>query len=285
MEDQRSSNFPTASLLISPAAQQRLHNPTAFNFLSSKVQKDFPQSILVLVLIQTPKKRLSNEEAMAVEKEDPSQPKKRKTVIFDGTSTVPHADPGAIFRGIAAATRKLLPVAGKAMKANRTVAINTIRTVGKNRPLAFASEGAVAGQSMLPKIVYYGAWTLSGVAITADITTKYWDAPPDKQIQTAVYWTAFHVPASLVVPAAIIHQVVHAAETSVKSGSYAKSWPPRAKAMAPVGAALLAIIPVVPVVDTLAEYAMEPTLGKYLGLEFSHHHGSDESAESKAKQE
>ena len=224
---------------------------------------------------------------MAIEKEDPNQPKK-KTVKYDGASVVPHADPGAIFRSIAAATRKLLPVAGKAMKVNRTVAVNTVRTVGQNRPLAFASEGAVAGQSMLPKVIYYGAWTLSGVAITADITTKYWDAPRDKQWQTAFYWSAFHIPASLVVPAYIIHQVVHTVETSVKSRSYAKAWPPRVKAMAPVGAALLAIIPVVPVVDTLAEYAMEPTLGKYLGLEFSHHHGGsggDASAESKAKQE
>ena len=226
---------------------------------------------------------------MTVEKDEPKQPKK-DTVAYDGSSIMPHADPGAIFRGIAAATRKLLPVARKTIQAHQATAAQTVRSVGQNRPLAFASEGAVAGQSILPKVVYYGAWTLSGVAITADITTKYWDAPPDKQWQTAFYWSAFHIPASLVVPAYIIHQVVHTVEKSVATGSYAKAWPPRVKAMAPVGAALLSIIPVVPVVDTAAEYVMEPTLGKYLGLEFSHHHhhGSDDKTTeelSKPKQD
>lgn len=190
-------------------------------------------------------------------------------------------DPGAIFRGIAAATRKLLPVAQKTIHAKRAAAKTVVRTVGQNRPLAFASEGAVAGQSLIPKAIYYGAWTLSGVAITADITTKYWDAPVDKKWQTCFYWTAFHVPASLVVPAYIIHQIVHAVEHSVETGAYAKAWPPRAKALAPVGAALLGIIPVVPVVDTAAEYIMEPTLGKYLGLKFSHDHGVSEEKPKK----
>jgi hypothetical protein len=197
-------------------------------------------------------------------------------------------DPAAIFRSIAAATRKLMPVAHKAIHAKKAVAETVVRTVGQNRPLAFASEGAVAGQSMIPKMIYYGAWTLSGVAITADIATKYWDAPVDKKWQTCFYWTAFHVPASLVVPAYIIHQIVHTVEHSVETGAYAKAWPPRAKALAPVGAALIGIIPVVPIVDTAAEYIMERSLGNYLGLEFSHNHGhaaDDDESTSKPKQE
>jgi hypothetical protein len=194
----------------------------------------------------------------------------------DDDTFVVRADPGGFFRGIAAATRKLLPAAQKTMQANKSASAaitkTAVRTVGQNRTLAFASEGAVAGQSFLPKLIYFGAWTLSGVAITADVATKYWDAPEDKKWQTCLYWTSFHVPASLVVPAYMIHQLVHTVERSVANGSFAKAWPPRTKALAPVGAALLGIIPVVPIVDTTAEYLMEPTLGKYLGLDFSHHH-------------
>lgn len=175
-------------------------------------------------------------------------------------------DFGGIFRGVAAATRKLLMVKNPA-------AIKTaIRTVGQNRPLAFASEGAVAADSMLPRLIYYGAWGLSGVAIAADIYTRYEDAPPARQLNTALYWTCFHVPASLVVPAMIIHQVVHAVEHAVEHREFARAWSPRTKALAPVAAALLSIIPVVPTVDAAAEAIMEPTLGKYLGLEF-HGHG------------
>jgi hypothetical protein len=125
---------------------------------------------------------------------------------------------------------------------------------------------------MLPRVVYYGAWALSGLAITADIYNKYEDAPEKKKWQTAVYWTAFHVPASLVVPAVIIHEIVHAVQRVVDNPvGIAKSWSPRVKAGAPVAAALLSIIPVVPAVDTAAEYLMEPTLGEYLGVEFTHH--------------
>merc|ERR1711976_213211 len=103
-------------------------------------------------------------------------------------------------------------------------------------------------------------------------TVKTWDAPEHLKRNTAIYHTAFHVPASLVIPAYIIHQVVHGVEHSMKHHNYAKGLPPRAKAIAPVGAALIAIVPVVPTVDHLAEMAMEPTLGKYLGLEFKHSH-------------
>jgi hypothetical protein len=57
------------------------------------------------------------------------------------------------------------------------------------------------------RFVYFGAWAVSGVAIVADITTKVVDAPEEKKVNTAVYHTAFHIPASLVVPAVIIHKV------------------------------------------------------------------------------
>jgi len=173
------------------------------------------------------------------------------------------SESGGIFRGIAATFRG---TAG--LKSG-------VRALGQARPLAFASEGGVAGKSMIPKSVYYGAWGLSGAAIAADITTKYWDAPDDKKTRTAGYWTLFHIPASLVIPAYIIHQVVHVTDHAVNGPSrLAKAIPPRWRPLVPVAAALLSIIPVVPTVDYLAEAAMEPTLGKALGLEFSGHgHG------------
>jgi hypothetical protein len=172
-------------------------------------------------------------------------------------------DLGGLFRGIAAATRKLLPTI-------KPVAVKSaLRTVGQNRPLAFASEGAVAADTMLPRVIYYGAWTLSSVAIMADVYTKYDVAKSHGDgktaIPTAFYWTCFHIPASLVVPAMIIHRVVHAVQHSVEHGKYAQSWSPRTKSLAPVVAALLAIVPVVPAVDHTAEAIMEPTLGRYLG--------------------
>ena len=159
---------------------------------------------------------------------------------------------GGMFRGVAAALRSTMPA---------------VRTVGGFRPLAFLSEGAVAGKSVLPTTLYYGAWGVSGVAIVADITTQVVDAPEEKKLNTGLYYTAFHIPASLVVPAVIIHQVVHLVEKVVKSTSL----PPRVKPLVPVAAALLSIVPVVPAVDTAAEMLMEPTLGTYLGLEFAHH--------------
>ena len=81
----------------------------------------------------------------------------------------------------------------------------------------------------------------------------------------------FHIPASLVVPAVIIHQIVHGMQYSMKNHGYAKSFPPRVKALIPVCAALASIFPVVPVVDHTFEFIMEPTLGKYLELEFPEH--------------
>ena len=168
---------------------------------------------------------------------------------------------GGMFRGVAAALRSTMPA---------------VRTIGGFRPLAFLSEGAVAGKSLLPASLYCGAWVVSGVAIAADITTQVVDAPQENKLNTGLYYTAFHIPASLVVPAVIIHQVVHLAEKAVKSSSL----PQRVKVLVPVAAALLSIVPVVPAVDTAAEMLMEPTLGAYLGLDFSHHHHK-ESTNSK----
>ena len=172
---------------------------------------------------------------------------------------------GGAFRGLAVAARAKMPL----IKAASTKAV---RAAGSNRTLAFASEGAVAGNALMPRWMYYGAWGMSGAAIAADITSRTWDAPQDKKWETAGYWTAFHVPASLVLPAVIIHQIVHAAEHSMENHSYAKKIPVRVRPYVPVGAALLSIIPIVPTVDHLAEAIMEPTLGDYLGLKFDHHH-------------
>lgn len=179
-----------------------------------------------------------------------------------------------IFRGVAVAARKFVMVSHKVVAAKGPAIKAAIRDIGQTRPLAFASEGAVAGESIMPRVVYYGAWTLSGVAIASDIYTKQDDARTiGKQWQTAVYWTAFHLPASLVVPALIIHQVVHQVENAVENPKgFAKQWSPRAKSVVPVVAALASIVPVVPVVDLTFEYMMEPTLGAYLELEFDHHH-------------
>jgi len=182
------------------------------------------------------------------------------------------------FRAIAASLR-----GGAALKQG-------IRAVGQARPLAFASEGGVAAKSMIPKYVYYGAWGLSGVAILADIATKTMDAPQEKRKATTAYWAIFHIPASLVIPAAIIHQVVHVAEKGVNSKAVEKlALAPRTKALIPVAAALLAIIPVVPVVDHFSELLLEPTLGSLVGLsadDFAqyHHHDVDEE-DSKAHKE
>lgn len=208
-----------------------------------------------------------------------TQPAKAKTDGDDDSSDVSCTLSG-FFRGVAAATRKAAMAARKVAIAKAPAAKQAARAVGENRPLAFASEGAVAGDALLPRSIYYGAWALSGTAILADIYTKQDKAPKDLKLNTAIYWTAFHVPASLVVPAVIIHRIVHAVENSVQNANFAKSWPPRAKALAPVGAALLSIVPVVPAVDYTAEAIMEPTLGSYLGLTFDdHHHNPDKEKE------
>ena len=99
-----------------------------------------------------------------------------------------------------------------------------------------------------------------------------------------MYWTTFHIPASLVVPAVIIHRIVHTVQHAVEHQKFAQSWSPRMKAGAPIAAALLSIIPVVPIVDTAAEHLLEPTLGAYLGLEFEHHHHHKDEENSKKSQ-
>ena len=186
-------------------------------------------------------------------------------------------DIGGFFRGIAVAARVKLPVL-------KVASAKAVRAVGSNRPLAFASEGAVAGNALMPRWMYYGAWGMSGLAIGADITSKTWDAPEHLKKETAAYWTLFHIPASLVVPAWIIHQVVHATEHSMEHHSYAKKIPVRVRPYVPVGAALLSIVPVVPTVDHLAEVLLEPTLGDYLGLKFDHHHHEAAPIETESKE-
>jgi len=167
--------------------------------------------------------------------EDSRRPAGNKptAAVATGRKTTPLPDPddgsfgeyvSGSLRGFAAATRK-------AVMAKAASAKGAIRAVGEARPLAFASEGAVAGDAIIPR------------------------------------W--------------VIHRVVHVAEGIVrKPGGVAGGLPPRAKALAPVAAAMLSIIPVVPAVDYAAEAIMEPTLGRYLGLEFHHHHHSrgDDSA-------
>jgi hypothetical protein len=187
---------------------------------------------------------------------------------------LPTSELGGVFRGIAAAARVKLPVL-------KAVSAKAVRSIGSNRPLAFASEGAVAGNALMPRWMYYGAWGMSGVAIGADITSKTWDAPTEQKWETAAYWTAFHVPASLVIPAVIIHQIVHATEYSMEHHEYAKRIPPRFRALVPAGAALFSIVPVVPAVDHLAELVMEPTLGEYLGLKFDHYHHDESHPDEK----
>ncbi|KAL7580785.1 hypothetical protein ACA910_001064 [Epithemia clementina (nom. ined.)] len=194
------------------------------------------------------------------------------------------------FRGIAVAARKFLMAGKRTLTAHVPTIKTTIRQIGQIRPLAFASEGAVAGASVLPTSIYYGAWGMSGLAIVSDIYTKQDDATAyNKSWETTIYWTAFHIPASLVVPAYIIHQIVHKVQHAVENPhGFAKTWSPRARAWTPVGAALLSIIPVVPVVDTTFEYILEPTLGAHLGLEFHGHHGHNanhEHQDSKEKKE
>ena len=101
--------------------------------------------------------------------------------------------------------------------------------------------------------LYFGAWGLSGVAVMSDIATRTMDAKPEKTWHTAGYYTAFHIPASLVLPAVIIHKVVHVTEHQVSTQSIFKSLPTRLKSFIPIAAALLSIIPVVPVVDHTCE--------------------------------
>jgi hypothetical protein len=226
----------------------------------------------------------------------PAPPQRRKT-LQERVDEVPwYEEMSGAMRGVAAAMRKTVMAKTIAAKtaAAKTVATKqasvkaAVRAVGDNRPLAFASEGAVAGESILPRVVYYGAWTLSGAAICADIYNKQDAAPADKKWHTALYWTTFHIPASLVIPALIIHQIVHQVSAIVENPTgLAKSWTPRSRALAPAAAALLSIVPVVPMVDYAAEQLLEPTWGAYLGVQFSHGHATvaQEDKDSAKKQD
>jgi hypothetical protein len=160
-------------------------------------------------------------------------------------------DAGAYLRSLAAALRGSRPA---------------VRALGEARPLAFTSEVAVAGQRVFPRPLYLGLWGLSIAAVGADVTTKVWDAPPERRASVGLYQLAFHVPASLVVPACIIHQVVHHTAGALAHTNL----PPRAKALLPIAAAVAAIVPVVPACDHAFEAILQPTLGRYLGLEFDH---------------
>lgn len=92
-------------------------------------------------------------------------------------------------------------------------------------------------------------------------------------IQAALQ-TAFHVPASLVLPAMAIHKVVHVASDFVSKHAKLSALPQRQRALIPVAAAVLAIVPVVPLCDHGVEFALENTLAPALGLSLHHetHH-------------
>jgi len=143
--------------------------------------------------------------------------------------------------------------------------------------LSILFKGGVAAQPIIPRWVYLSAWGISGVAVGADILRKTWDAPKEKQMATAGYQLAFHIPASLVIPAVIIHRIVHGAQVGVERISFLKAMPSKTKSLIPVAVALLSVIPVVPAVDFAVEAALEPTLGSYLGLEFEHHYQDHDS--------
>ncbi|XP_063934221.1 uncharacterized protein LOC135146009 [Zophobas morio] len=167
---------------------------------------------------------------------------------------------GGAFRGVAAAIKASVPAIREGT-----------RVLGQIRFLAFASEGGVAAKKLLPRLVYLASWGLSGAAVVADIATRTWDSPKELRASVATYFVAFHIPASLLLPAIIIHKVVHFTEGAIKNFSLFKALPSRAKSLLPAGVALFSIVPVVPAVDHSVEYIMEPTLGKYLGLKFYGH--------------
>jgi len=86
-----------------------------------------------------------------------------------------------------------------------------------------------------------------------------------------LYWSAFHIPATVVMPTLLVHQVIYQVEHMLKK-PFARHWTPTVRASVPYAVALLSIFPIVPLVDHVAESILEPTLGAYLGLEFDHTH-------------
>ncbi len=143
--------------------------------------------------------------------------------------------------------------------------------IGGARPLAFASEVAVASEPIIKPWQYKSLWGLSIVAVAADAGVKIDAAPEGKGWHMAAYQAAFHIPASLVIPAVIIHKIVH----MVPSLGIVQSLPPKFKTMAPVLAAIASIPIVVPAVDHSCEWALDSCeLHRHLGLPHPHHDGA-----------
>eukprot|EP01063_Lacrimia_lanifica_P017906 TRINITY_DN2488_c0_g1_i1.p2 TRINITY_DN2488_c0_g1~~TRINITY_DN2488_c0_g1_i1.p2 ORF type:complete len:216 (+),score=45.96 TRINITY_DN2488_c0_g1_i1:61-708(+) len=191
---------------------------------------------------------------------------------------------GGFLRGVGASMRGVAPALFAKTSAMKAVLAKSVFVKGaavktaaaklsQARPLAFASEVGVASQSLIPRWVYLGTWGLSGLVVLADGGVKTANSPEEKRWHMALYQTVFHTIASLVVPAVIIHKIVHAAQHAAEHNATLKRLPPTYLRLFPAFCAILSIGPVVPTVDYLAEEALEPTLGKALGLEF-HGHGA-----------
>ena len=118
--------------------------------------------------------------------------------------------------------------------------------------------------------VYVLLWGASLSAIISDIYMKQHDSPKEDSLSTILYYTSFHIPASLIIPAVIIHKIGHSMETSMPN-CFSKNLSSKVKIMLPICVTLLSIYPVVFMVDTTAEKILEPTIGKYLNLDFSKH--------------
>eukprot|EP00004_Rigifila_ramosa_P027441 TRINITY_DN8956_c0_g1_i2.p1 TRINITY_DN8956_c0_g1~~TRINITY_DN8956_c0_g1_i2.p1 ORF type:complete len:137 (-),score=29.62 TRINITY_DN8956_c0_g1_i2:18-428(-) len=123
----------------------------------------------------------------------------------------------------------------------------------------------VASRPIISRSVYLGSWALSGLAVVCDAGIKIADSPPELRKKVAIHQTAFHITASLVVPALIIHQVVEGAQAFIKNRpALAARMHPRMRPIVPVLAALSSIPVVVPVVDHATEWVLERTLEPYL---------------------
>ena len=122
----------------------------------------------------------------------------------------------------------------------------------------------------MPMPAYFFLWGVSLSAIVSDIYMKQHDSAKEDSFSTILYYTSFHIPASLIIPAVIIHKIGQLLETSMPN-CIAKKLSSKVKIMLPICVTLLSIYPVVFMVDTTAEKILEPTLGKYLNLEFPKH--------------
>ena len=122
----------------------------------------------------------------------------------------------------------------------------------------------------MPMPVYVLLWGASLSAIVSDIYMKQHDSAKEDSLSTILYYTSFHIPASLIIPAVIIHKIGHLMESSMPN-YFSKNLSSKVKIMLPICVTLLSIYPVVFMVDTTAEKILEPTLGKYLNLDFPKH--------------